>query len=33
VDTGDAILIAAKDRAQDVKKVVDQLRDARRPEV
>ena len=33
VDTGDAILITAKDRAQDVKKIVDQLRDAGRPEV
>jgi mannose-1-phosphate guanylyltransferase len=33
VDTGDAILIAAKNRAQDVKNVVDQLRDAGRPEV
>jgi mannose-1-phosphate guanylyltransferase len=30
VDTGDALLIAPRDRAQDVKKVVDTLRDQQR---
>ena len=33
VETGDAVLVTTKDRAQDVKKIVDGLRDAERPEV
>lgn len=33
VETGDAVLVAARDRAQDVKKVVDRLREAGRPEL
>ena len=33
VDTGDALLIAPRDRAQDVKKIVDQLRQEGRNDV
>ncbi len=33
VETDDAVLVAARDRAQDVKKIVDRLRDAGRPEL
>jgi mannose-1-phosphate guanylyltransferase/mannose-6-phosphate isomerase len=33
VETSDAVLVAHKDKAQDVKKVVDQLKALKRPEV
>lgn len=33
VETSDAVLVAHKDKAQDVKKVVDRLKGAKRPEV
>jgi mannose-1-phosphate guanylyltransferase len=33
IDTGDALLVAPRDRAQDVKKVVDELRRRGRTDV
>ena len=33
IETADAVLVLAKDRAQDVKRVVDQLKEQKRPEV
>ena len=33
IETGDAVLVTSKDRAQDVKKIVDRLRATERPEV
>lgn len=33
VETADAVLVAPRDKVQDVKKLVDQLRDANRPEI